>query len=216
MRRFTAVAAIAVSLVAAIVGTASGKKPDAPPGQTKAAPATFHQTQLLSDGSTVTFTLSTAGPPAKGAGADLGTFGPAEAATKHGGTFADPSNPTRGLSSASRTTQGGSETMWGRVDFENLFGITLFTYYSQVSWDYSNWRIRDIYNHWAWNANDCCGWNYDGNDAVEHCCEGGSNFQAFAQATYKNCVFWFCESRSPWMTLQGNGAGNMTGFWWGV
>jgi hypothetical protein len=194
----------------------------APPPWAQASPTAFHQTQTLSDGSTVTFTVSTTGVPAKGAGVDLGSNGkmvspPGHPELKgHGGKFIDPTNPGRGLASVKRMSDCGDAAIWGRVDYDNWYTINLFTYISVVGWSYCNWTVQDIMGHWAWSESSCCGWDFQGNDTVSDTGAGDSNFQAFASATYQTCWVWWCNTESPWMILQGNGNGNETGFWWGV
>lgn len=213
-------------LVALVFATSAASAP--PPwahAHSQAVAFTGHQTQILGNGDTITFTISTEGPPASGAGTDLGTFGPGDkrdarapgrSGIAHGGKLVDPAAPARGLAASRRASDCGESWAWGQVTYDNYLGVNLFTYDGIVGWSYCDWTVQSISGPWAYSESSCCGWSFEGNDTVSDSGAGDSNFQAFASATYKFCLLWWCNTRSPWLVLQGNGAGNLTGFWWGV
>ena len=180
-----------------------------------AGATTVHQVQHLADGSAVTFTLATGSAfPAPGAGMDVGDFGPADGAS-HSGVLPSLA-PVTSLGGVQTAAASGSQTMSGTVSFSNMYGVTLWTYGEQVSWSYGSYTVQSIYNQWAGALNTCCLWGFHGNASLSHGPAGGANFQAFAQGTFQACVLWACETKSPYITLQGNGNGNQTGFWWGI
>jgi len=175
---------------------------------------TIHQTQVLADGSKVTFTLSSGSSVATpGSGVDLGDFGPNDALS-HSGTLPALS-PVAGLNTQAAAASG-SQAMHGTVSYSNLYGVTLWTYDEDVNWTYGNYTVQSIYGQVAGALNTCCLWGFHGNTSLSHTSAGGPNFQAFAQGTFQVCVLWACETKSPWITLQGNGNGVQTGFSWGI
>lgn len=178
-----------------------------------AGATTIHQTQHLADGSTLSFTLTTGSQfPAAGAGVDMGDFGPSSGSS-HSGVLVAPT--AAGAPDVSPAVSG-SQTMSGKVTYTNPVGVTLWTYGEQVSWRFGSYTVQSIYGQWAGSLSTCCLWGYHGNTSLRTTPAGGPNFQAFAQGTFQICVVWACETKSPWITLQGNGNGNETGFSWGI
>jgi hypothetical protein len=185
-----------------------------------AGATTIHQVQHLADGSTVTFTLSDQGGyPAAGTGVDVGDFG-SSSGSSHSGMFmpaaGGPVVSVATAPSAIPAAVSGQQTMHGSVSFSNIYGVTLWTYGETVSWSYGNYTVLSIFGQTAGSLNTCCLWGFHGNISLTHTPAGGPNFNAFAQGTFQACVVWACETKSPWITLTGNGNGNMTGFSWGI
>ena len=216
-RRFAGVSLLVVGvLLAAAPGGAGASSLDR-----RAAADTWFQTIRFSDGSFARVTVTTRPIlPSPGEGVDLGTVhaarGPVAAGAQLAPADAEPAPSTRGRP-ITTLAGSGSETAWGWVNYTNWAGVELWRWIHQVSWTYGSYKVRSVYNHIAASQSSCCLWEYHGTLSKSHSGPGGPNFQAFAQGKYKACITSIlCESASPWVWLQGNGNGILTGFSWGI
>jgi hypothetical protein len=178
---------------------------------------TWFQTIRFLDGSAARVVVTTrATPPAAGEGVDLGTVyasSPTASASAQlpAGVAVVPAGrvaPNAG---------SGAVTAWGQVWYTSHVGIELWRWLHQISWSYASYRVTSIYNQIAASLNSCCLWDYHGLLTKTHGPPGYANFTAYAQGKYKQCLTSIlCQSKAPWIWLQGNGNGILTGFSWGI
>jgi hypothetical protein len=174
---------------------------------------TWFQTIRFGDGSAARLTVTTrTTPPAAGEGVDLGTVDAAGTAAT--ATAQLPSESRPGTRAAGGT---GAQTAWGWVNYTSYAGIELWRWLHQISWSYAAYRVTGVSNQIAASLNSCCLWDYNGLLTAGHGPPGGPNFTAYAQGRYKQCLTSIlCQTKAPWVWLQGNGNGYLTGFSWGI
>ncbi len=196
--------------------------PTAAPGGVDRRPAadTWFQTIRFLDGSSARLTVTTRPtPPATGEGVDLGTVhaaSPTAAATAQLAPVDAASGPAPRL--ATNAAGGtGTATAWGWVNYTSAIGVELWRWVHQISWSYSAFRVTAVYNQIAASLKSCCLWDYQGLLTQSHGPPGGPNFTAYAQGKYRQCLTSIiCQSKAPWVWLQGNGNGVLTGLSWGI
>jgi hypothetical protein len=203
----TAVAVLAIAATAAVASAAP--KPGA-------AADTWHQTIVFADGSSATATFSTRSNADPGSGVDLGASRSNTLTGSAGASVAVPAGAGVAVApDAAFAAASGSQTMYGTVTYSNV-GVTQWTYFEQVSWNYANYKVTNIYGQLAGSRSSCCLWGFQGNTSLSHDPAGSASFGAFAQGRYQNCILWACVTKSPWVRLRGNGNGVQTGFDWGI
>lgn len=181
---------------------------------------TWFQTIRFLDGSSARLTVSTRSTqPASGEGVDLGTVyatGPTAAA----GARLAPADAASAPADRLGTNAGGgtgTATAWGWVNYTSAIGIELWRWVHQISWSYSAFRVTAVHSQIAASLRSCCLWDYQGLLTKTHGPPGGPNFTAYAQGKYRQCLTSIiCQSKAPWIWLQGNGNGVLTGFSWGI
>lgn len=213
--RHLARTALFVAILAVLVAPPSGA------AALGARPAdTWFQTIRYLDGSSARITVSTRStPPARGEGVDLGTVYAAGPAATAGAQLAplDASSGPAGRLATNAAGGTGAVTGWGWVNYTSAVGVELWRWAHQISWSYSAFRVTSVYNQIAVSLNSCCLWDYQGLLAQSHGPPGGANFTAYAQGKYRQCLTSIiCQSKAPWIWLQGNGNGILTGFSWGI
>ncbi len=205
---------LAVALALTIVPASAGGSFDGQPADA------WFQTIRFADGTSARLAVSTRTiEPRSGEGVDLGTVyatSPSAAPTVRLAPVDAALGPVSRLGT-NAAGASGARTATGWVTYSNYLGVQLFKWIHQISWSYAGYRVTNVYNQFAGSVGSCCLWEYHGTLSQSHSPPGGPNFTAFAQGKYKACVTSIlCDSQAPWVWLQGNGNGILTGFSWGI
>jgi hypothetical protein len=215
-RRLAWLVPLAAVLVLGLVPAASGG------GLDRRVADTWFQTIRFPDGGSARIVVSTKPvPPGPGEGIDLGTVvaagGNARSDVQLAALDAAPVGSAAPRLGTNAAGGSGSKTAYGWVKYTSYAGIELWRWIHQISWSYAGYRVTSVYGQYAGSLNSCCLWDYQGLTSQSHGAPGGPNFTAFAQGKYRQCLTSIlCQSTSPWVWLQGNGNGILTGFSWGV